>query len=97
MIVYKIKHKPTGLFYMPSRGNGNLGVKGKIYSTKPTLKHVNENTRIVISNFGKKLNKRALTLIDYFDIKRYEGFERKWHYYDKNHIIPKSDWEIIEL
>lgn len=36
--LYKLKHKATGLYFIPSRGNGNLSVKGKIYvNTKPSL------------------------------------------------------------
>lgn len=29
--LYKLKHKPTGLYFQPSRGNGNLSKKGKVY------------------------------------------------------------------
>lgn len=35
MEFYKIKHKPTGLFYKP--GTTNLSKQGKTYSKKPTL------------------------------------------------------------
>lgn len=36
MEFYKIKHKPTGLYYKP--GVTNLSKQGKTYSKKPTLK-----------------------------------------------------------
>ena len=36
MEFYKIKHKPTGLFYKP--GTTNLTETGKTYAKKPTLK-----------------------------------------------------------
>lgn len=36
MEFYKIKHKPTGLFYKP--GATNLTKTGKTYAKKPTLK-----------------------------------------------------------
>ncbi len=99
MIVYKILHKPTGLFYTPSKGYGNLSLIGKIYSKKPSLRHICESTRIVINNYSRKvkLNKKSHILINHFNIKLYEGFERTWLFYDKNHHVPKSDWEIIEL
>ncbi len=34
--VYKVRHKATGLYYVPSRGC-NLSEEGKIYPTKNTL------------------------------------------------------------
>lgn len=42
MKVYKIKHKPTGLFYKPSkfRSEVNLSKIGKSYSRRPSLKHI---------------------------------------------------------
>ena len=34
MEIYRIKHKPTGLYFKPTKGNGcNLSTKGKIYDT----------------------------------------------------------------
>lgn len=34
MELYRIKHKPTGLYVTPNkRGNGNLSEKGEIYKT----------------------------------------------------------------
>lgn len=38
MEFYKIKHKPTGLYYKP--GSPNLTKQGKTYSKKPTLKFI---------------------------------------------------------
>ena len=38
MIFYKLLHKPTGMFWTPSKyknGHRNLSKKGKIYHTKP--------------------------------------------------------------
>ena len=102
MIVYKILHKPTGLFYTPSKGYGNLSVSGKIYPKKLSLKHIS-TTRIVINCLDfrdktrQKLSKKSRILIDYFNIKIYNGFQRIWYYYDENHHVPKSDWEIIEF
>lgn len=31
---YRIKHKPTGLYYYPGPGRTNLTFKGKVYKTK---------------------------------------------------------------
>ena len=42
MKFYKIKHKPTGLFYKPSRhrNKSNIGKNGKVYATKGSVKSV---------------------------------------------------------
>ena len=39
MKFYKILHKPTGLYYKPSRHGSpaNLSKKGKVYERKPSL------------------------------------------------------------
>lgn len=39
MKFYKMRHKPTGLFYKPSKYHAkwNLSEKGKVYQTKPTV------------------------------------------------------------
>lgn len=39
MLVYKLRHKPTGLFYRSSRYSkeSNLSERGEIYHTKPPL------------------------------------------------------------
>lgn len=35
---YKLLHKPTGLYYKPvTRFDSNLGIKGKLYSRKPSI------------------------------------------------------------
>jgi hypothetical protein len=39
---YRLRHKPTGLYYKPKRKSwdGNLSRKGKVYTVKPSLNHV---------------------------------------------------------
>ena len=43
MVAYRIKHLDTGLYYRPCVGVGstktNLGINGKLYHSKPTIKH----------------------------------------------------------
>lgn len=41
--VYKVRHKPTGLFFTPSKypNNNNLSKRGKIYDRRPTFKSLN--------------------------------------------------------
>lgn len=38
MKFYKIRHKPSGLFYKPSKGGLNVSRLGKVYNQKPSLK-----------------------------------------------------------
>lgn len=40
MTFYKLLHKPTGLFFRPSKylDKRNLAVKGKVYHSKPSIK-----------------------------------------------------------
>lgn len=38
MIVYKIRHKPTGLFFRPAKDGPNVSTRGKLYEKRPTLK-----------------------------------------------------------
>lgn len=44
MVVYRIRHKGTGLFYYPSRVGShyrsNLTKDGKIYAKKPSIKRI---------------------------------------------------------
>lgn len=37
MKVYKLRHKPSGLFFIPSTGKGNLSLRGKVYTRRPNL------------------------------------------------------------
>ena len=30
---YRLKHKPSGLYYQPIKGGSNLGTRGKVYLT----------------------------------------------------------------
>jgi hypothetical protein len=54
MIVYRMKHLPTGLYYCPSREiqvetdkgrkyvKSNLSKKGKVYVNKPSVKYIGD-------------------------------------------------------
>jgi len=59
MMVYKIKHIPTGRFYQPVVGGAhrktNISDRGKIYEVKPTLGRLNNGYNVVEKNpeFGK--------------------------------------------
>ena len=94
MQVYKILHKPTGLYFTPSRGLGNLSSKGKIYPMMPKLKWASGSVRLVIKPRNEKPGKRDRILIKHFNI-MHDNTGRYW--IDKYYPVPDTDWEIIEL
>lgn len=95
MKVYKIKHKPTGLFFTPSKGYGNLSVNGKIYSKPPNMSWVGDYIRVVLRKWrSEKLNKKEQTIIDYFNL---EKNSRGDYWFDTYFPTKPEDWEIIEL
>ena len=105
MKVYKILHKPTGLFYTPSKGYGNLSTTGKIYARQPKLNQIGGNIRIIVREHALvgeeiKLSKKLRTIVDFFKIPQ-ETWGANNHvtgyYFDKHINIPNEDWEIIEL
>jgi hypothetical protein len=93
MKVYKLLHKPTGLFFTPSRGNGNLSATGKIYPKKPSMQWVEQSLRIVIG-WSNRLSKKDKSLIEYFGL---EPDETGYYHVDKYVHIPADEWEMIEL
>jgi hypothetical protein len=96
MIVYKIKHKPTGLYFTPSKGYGNLSLNGKIYAKKPNLKWVGNSVRVVIKQLSiRKPNKREQLLIDCFKITK--DPVQSYYWIDKYYSVPYEDWEIEEI
>jgi hypothetical protein len=96
MKVYKILHKPTGLYFTPSQGSGNLSTTGKIYSRKPSLTVcIGGSIRIIVHEWkDKKLSKKLQTIVNFFEIPKPEN-ETYW--IDKHFSTPYEDWEIVEL
>lgn len=100
MKVYKILHKPSGLYFTPSAGSGNLSLTGKIYSRKPSLLVcIGGIIRIVIYARDKdKLSKRNQIILNNFKIPKKDT----WVHGTTLHIdtlvnTAYEDWEIIEL
>jgi hypothetical protein len=92
MKVYRILHKPTGLYYSPDTGYGNLSITGKFYARNPKKC---STIRIKLFKWNDtKITKKQRILIDYFKI---EPNERGIYYFDKCFAVPETDWEIIEL
>lgn len=88
-LVYKIRHRPTGLFYQNKKGRWahqttHLNIKGgKIYSKKPKLDDIKHQITISLSllkKFEDKLNTRI-----------------KKNYCNENTLLEfiESDWEIV--
>lgn len=95
MEVYKILHKPTGLFFTPSKGHGNLSTSGKIYSRKPNLSSIGGLIRLVIHiSSNQRISEKNKLLIDYFKINK---SERNDYWVDSHFNVPESDWEIIKF
>ena len=87
MVVYKLKHIPTGLYFTPSRGSGNLSKNGKIYKNKPSLDWV-KTIRIIFSCRNSMQITNEM-LRKYFNIQNNKG--------DVYVKTNPEDWEIIEL
>ena len=83
---YRIKHKPTGLYYCPARSikctmseffvKSNLSAKGKVYLGKPSLKHIGNCIYTHIfehKNDGKHYGSKYIDCtIDDFEIEKVE-------------------------
>lgn len=92
MIGYRIKHKPTGLYFKPSKGGSSLSAKGKIYTSLPSLKWAGDYVRIRIRiNEIDKLSKTHQILINYFNLTVKEG---KYICMDAYKKVSLEDWEI---
>ncbi len=89
MIVYKWKHKPTGLFYQPVRSSGgtktNLSKDGKLYHKKYNLTKSNSDMHIAINGNQLKIFEE-LNL----DIIKYN------YTYQRYSQTSVDDWELIE-
>jgi hypothetical protein len=91
MKAYRLKHKPTGLFYQPSRGNGNLSKFGKPYvSTKPKIEWA-LCLRIRFYSVKSEPKGHHKIICDHFNIPFKNGFV------DTYVKTQPEDWEIIEI
>ena len=93
MKVYKILHKPTGLFFTPYKGSSNLSKNGKIYSNIPNFIWRESTIRITIKNTGR-LQKHQQIIVDYFKIRPHTA---GGYWEDSYFECNANDWEIIEF
>lgn len=106
MKLYRILHKPTGLYYQNSVNwqVSSLGPKGKLYKRSCDIKGWDENLDDTVSiTITNGLYKKIKDILDDcgYEKERYirypqlrdSGIDRynTWIYY-----VPKSDFEIIE-
>lgn len=85
---YRVKHKPTGLYYQPVSRSGNLSKGGKVYFGKGNVLTYNKRQDWI----GIGLNPKTTYYRQYkayFDSLETIGF-----YFYK---VPKSHFEIEEL
>ncbi len=91
MKLYKMKHLPTGLYYTPSKGRGNLSKKGKIYvGIKPRYEWCKQ-LRIVLWSLRNSDSKMNQTIRNYFNITDTSPYINKYFQ------TQESDWLIEEI
>jgi len=75
MIVYRLKHKPTGLFYKALTGTGgtqtNLSETGDIYHEQKNLFEYSDSLMVAVSGYQAK--EYNLTVSD-----SYKGYHQKY-------------------
>lgn len=87
--LYKLKHIPTGLYFTPSKGYGNLSAAGKIYINRiPDLKWV-KTIRVRFYPETKSMKNKLLSEHFKCDMTKY--------CVDEYFSTKPEDWEIIEF
>lgn len=68
MRFYRIKHKPTGLYYQP--GTNNLSEKGKVYTGGNNIKTLLNNgyAKIITIQWDSKIHKKYKDILESLDI-----------------------------
>lgn len=84
-IVFKLRHKPTGLFYQPVKGRwtgskSNLSKRGKLYETK---------------QYPKDLHTGGVQVSDSL-VKEFSLIVKKTTY-GQYLETKESDWEVVEF
>ena len=86
---YKLKHKPTGLYYQPkTHRSSNLSKKGKIYQTK--------NNILSIGFYADGKSRKTLTVYVYGNSHIYKQYKEKFDWkesYNYNEYIAETDIE----
>ena len=88
MIVYKLHHIPTGLFYTPSSGLGtktNLSIDGMVYTSNDIANKILTANGYFIAVTGKQIKDYEFCVDE-----MYKGHQQK---YIKSSV---NDWKIIK-
>lgn len=85
MKVYRIRHKPTGLYYQPIKGRwcenkSNLGESGKVYiAGKPSLDHISTHNCIsksLCNKYNIEWSEDVRDLVNELEVVEYELVEK---------------------
>lgn len=88
--MYKIRNKPTGLYWQPRKSGGNhLSPHGKIYANRGTAKRVVEQgiNRILMSSRSRVLNR---VLKAYPETEKDESWIKVFN-------AKNGDWEVVNV
>lgn len=94
MKLYRIKHKPTGLYYKPAQNGNTLSRKGKVYHRKPNTKWC----EVYFKNVGWSKPNVSKELENWLGLSWDEI--KKTYINRDNYLAIKSsvrDWEIEEI
>lgn len=83
--VYKLRHKPTGLFYQP--GKCNLSEKGKVYTKAPSKRWPRYYVELPKDS---KVYKKYKDILD--PLNTITGRVANWKWMT---TISMADWEIV--
>lgn len=87
MNAYRLKHKPTGLYFKPNRGTGNLSEKGKLYVSRiPSMEWV-DRISLYVYPYKKNFSKVETLVVEFFGSPPANSYS--WWV-----KTPRSDWEI---
>lgn len=86
---YRLKHKPTGLYYKPT-SSSNLSKKGKVYTTGASaLSYYDKEIKVSIQRYST-IYKKFGELLEPYRSKTCKSYE---DIYD----IPRTHFELEEL
>lgn len=95
---YRLKHKPTGLYYSPTHsGSSNLSTRGKIYSSGNNLINYLSGLSISVEIVNQKTIKENFDVLKSIgNIKTIKYYGGKTRYFWKG-VCSGSDFEIESI
>lgn len=89
MIPYRIKHVPTGLYFMPSKNASNLSKRGKVYLTKTNVLGLYSDYIPICIEEDSRFFENFKECIPLEECQYSKG---RWKYY-----APKTDFVVEEF